>query len=218
MIRRLALIAALLLATPTLAAPLPAAEQAEVIEGAAKLIETRYVDPQAGREIARALRRERSLAARAEPQVLADRLTAFLRAQAADGHFHVSWSEKALATKDFSEAMEAGDIDRYYGPKLNYGVAKVEQLDGNIMLLDLRVFPPPDVAGDVIAAAMTLVAQGDALIIDLRRNGGGMDTVNMVAGYLLPPGAQLSGAYDRPTDRLTPQTTPVWLPGRRFGA
>ena len=217
MIRRLALIAALLLAAPAHAAPMPAAEQAAVIETAAALIETRYVDPQAGRAIARALRRERSLAAPAEPQALAERLPAFLRDRAADGHFQVSWSGKPLSAAAFSEAMTAGDIDRYYGPKLNYGVARVEQLDGNVMLLDLRVFPPADTAGDVIAAAMTLVAQGDALIIDLRRNGGGMDTVVMVAGYLLPPNTQLSGAYDRPSGKLTPQTTAIWQPGRRFG-
>jgi hypothetical protein len=212
------LLAALFATAPALAAPLPAAERAEVVEQAAKLIETRYVDPRAGRDIARALRREPSLTAPAEPAAFAERLTAYLRERAADGHFQVSWSEKPLSDTDFSEAMAAGDIDRYYGPKRNYGVAKVEQLDGNIMLLDLRVFPPPDLAGDVIAAAMTLVAQGDALIIDLRQNGGGMDTVNLVAGYLLPPGAELSGVYDRPTGKLTPQTTAMWTPGRRFGA
>lgn len=201
-----------------MAAPLAPAEQAEVIEQTAKLIETRYVDPEAGREIARALRRERSLATPAEPRDFADRLTGFLRQRASDGHFQVTWSEKPLTAEDFSDEMAAGDIDRYYGPKLNHGVAKVEQLDGNVMLLDLRVFPPPDLAGDVIAAAMTLVAQGDALIIDLRKNGGGMETVNVVAGYLLPPGTPLSGTYDRPTGMLTPQVTAAWQPGRRFGA
>jgi C-terminal processing protease CtpA/Prc len=200
------------------AAPLPAAEQAQVIEQTAKLVETRYVDPRAGRELARALRRDRSLVAPAEPEALARRLTAFLRDRAADGHFDVSWSERPLTPEDFSETMAAADIDRFYGPKLNHGVAKVERLDGNVMLLDLRVFPPPNLAGDVIAAAMTLVAQGDALVIDLRNNGGGWDSVNLVAGYLLPPGTQLSGVYDRPTDKLTPQTTAAWSPGRRFGA
>lgn len=218
MIRLSAFLSVVLAPLAAVAAPLPPAEQAEVVEQAAKLIESRYVDPQAGREIARALRRERSLQAPAEPKDLADRMTTFLRERGSDGHFMVSWSEKALTPADFSDEMSAADIDRYYGPKLNHGVAKVERLDGNVMLLDLRVFPPPDLAGDVIAAAMTLVAQGDALIIDLRQNGGGMETVNLVAGYLLPPGAQLSAFYDRPSGRLTPQTTAVWQPGRRFGA
>lgn len=217
MIRPAVFLLAALAPALALAAPLPAAEQAQVIEQTAKLVESRYVDPQAARDLARALRRDRSLAAPAEPQALAKRLTAFLRERAADGHFDVTWSEKALTPEDFSEVMAAADIDRFYGPKLNHGVAKVERLDGNVMLLDLRVFPPPDLAGDVIAAAMTLVAQGDALIIDLRKNGGGMETVNLVAGYLLPPGAQLSGVYDRPSGVLTPQTTAAWSPGRRFG-
>ena len=28
----------------------------------------------------------------------------------------------------------------------------------------------------------------------------------------------MSGTYDRPTDKHTPSATPVWVPGRRFGA
>lgn len=199
------------------AAPLPPAQAARVIEQAARQIESRYVDPKAGREIAHALRRERALVAPTEPKAFAERLTAFLRDKSSDGHLVVTWSDKPLTPGDFLKEMNAADIDRYYGPKLNHGVAKVERLDGNIMLLDLRVFPPPDLAADVIGAAMTLVAQGDALVIDLRRNGGGWETMNLVAGKLLPPGTPLSGTYDRPSDTLTPQTTPVWQPGRRFG-
>jgi hypothetical protein len=69
------------------------------------------------------------------------------------------------------------------------------------MLLELSVFPPADMGGDVIAAAMNVVAQGDALIIDLRRNGGGSETANLVTGYLLDrPNQPLSGTYDRPSD------------------
>lgn len=188
-----------------------------VIEQAARQIESRSVDPKAGREIAGALRRERGLAAQAEPQAFAERLTAFLREKSSDGHLVVSWSEKPLASEGFLNEMNAADIERYYGAKQNHGVAKVEQLEGNIMLLDLRVFPPPDLAADVIGAAMTLVAQGDALVIDLRRNGGGWETMNLVAGKLLPPSTPLSGIYDRPSDTLTPQVTPVWQSGRRFG-
>jgi C-terminal processing protease CtpA/Prc len=65
---------------------------------------------------------------------------------------------------------------------------------------------------------MTLVAQGDALILDLRRNGGGTETAHLLMGYLLPGGSQLSGKYDRPTDTTTYYSSPDWVPGRRFGS
>jgi C-terminal processing protease CtpA/Prc len=72
-------------------------------------------------------------------------------------------------------------------------------------------------AADVAAAAMTLLAQSDALIIDLRRNGGGSDP-GLIASYLFDNKPRpLSGSYDRPSDTLTPSTTLAKVPGRRFG-
>ena len=108
-------------------------------------------------------------------------------------------------------------MEQWYGTQLNHGVEKIERLDGNIMLLDLRVFPPVDMGGDVVSAAMTAVAEGAALILDLRNNGGGEETSNLVMGYLLKPGTEVSGSYNRPTDTTLHATTPVWVPGRRFG-
>jgi C-terminal processing protease CtpA/Prc len=59
-------------------------------------------------------------------------------------------------------------------PRLdNFGIHRVERLDGNIGYFDLRRLPPPENAGPAITAAMELVAWTYALIIDLRRNGGG---------------------------------------------
>jgi hypothetical protein len=55
----------------------------------------------------------------------------------------------------------------------NFGIRQVERLDGNVGYLDLRRMPVPANAGPAIAAAMELVAGTYALIIDMRRNGGG---------------------------------------------
>ena len=71
-------------------------------------------------------------------------------------------------------------------------------------------------AGDVFAAAMTVAGQADALIIDLRKNGGGAETANLIIGYLLEGGKPLSGGYDRPSNKQSANTPPSWVPGR-FG-
>ena len=55
----------------------------------------------------------------------------------------------------------------------NFGIRRVEWLDGNVGYLDLRRMPDQANAGPAIAAAMELVAGTYALIIDMRRNGGG---------------------------------------------
>lgn len=36
-------------------------------------------------------------------------------------------------------------------------------------------------------------------------------------GYVLKPGSPVSGSYNRPTNKTNYATTPVWVPGRRFG-
>jgi hypothetical protein len=62
---------------------------------------------------------------------------------------------------------------RQMGRLDNFGIRQVERLDGNVGYLDVRRVAVPANAGPAIAAAMELVAGTYALIIDLRRNGGG---------------------------------------------
>jgi hypothetical protein len=68
----------------------------------------------------------------------------------------------------------------------NFGIRRVERLDGNIGYLDVRRVPVPAFAGPAITAAMELVAGTYALIIDVRRNGGGApEGVVFWCSYLL---------------------------------
>ena len=67
----------------------------------------------------------------------------------------------------------------------NYGFAKVERLDGNIGLIDLRGFTDEVGGAETVAAAMTFVANTDALIFDLRQNGGGNPAmIALISSYL----------------------------------
>ena len=195
------------------------AEQVELIQAAANAIESRYVDTRKAHEIAETLRR--SADRWEEPRsgdAFAKEATAFLRSISGDGHLGLSYSEKAIPRQDGEAEFSAAEMRRWYGPQINHGVEKIERLPGNVILLDLRVFPPPSMAGDVFAAAMTVAAQGDALIIDLRKNGGGAETSTLLMGYLLDGGSPLSGNYNRPTDTHTYAASPEWVPGRRFGS
>ena len=221
MIRAVLLAVLLLFVRPCLAQPqsFNATEQMTVIRAAADLIDARYVDAKKAGEIATKLRKSagRWRAAR-DGDVFAKEVTAFLREISGDGHLGLSYSVEVIPEQQGEADFSASEMERWYGPQLNHGIEKIERLRDNIMLLDLRVFPPTSMAGDVFAAAMTVVAQGDALIIDLRSNGGGAETVNLLTGYVLEGGSPLSGAYDRPSDTRLYATSPAWVPGRRFGS
>ena len=68
----------------------------------------------------------------------------------------------------------------------NFGIRRVERLDGNVGYLDLRRVAMAANAGPAVAAAMELVAGTYALIFDLRHNGGGApDGVALWCSYLL---------------------------------
>ncbi len=211
----------MILAHPAGAAPVDAAEQREALRSAIELIETRYV---AVERVAATVAALRELEATATGAVdgadFARTVTQHLRQASRDGHLGLTYSQAPIPeAADVQDPVTLNDdFDQWYGTGVNHGVERIERLDGNIMLLDLRVFPPAEMGGDVVAAAMTVVAQGDALIIDLRKNGGGADTVSLVMGYLVQPGSPFMSTYNRPRDEWTHENVPAWVPGRRFGA
>jgi hypothetical protein len=218
------------LAGAALAALLPAAATASGIEDAqerrtaivqtAELLESNYVYPERGRELAGRLRREVDAAwvTAGGPEDFAKAFTGRLRGLSADGHFHVDFRAGGGAATE-ENTFGAAEFEKYYGKAVNHGFEQVRRLDGNVGYLDLRVFAPPDMGADMAVAAMTLLAQSDALVIDLRRNGGGDGALGLlIAGYLVDGAQPMSGTYDRPSDKLTTSATPVWVPGRRFGA
>jgi C-terminal processing protease CtpA/Prc len=101
----------------------------------------------------------------------------------------------------------------------NFGVERVELLPGNIGYLDLRNFAPAKAAGDTIGAAMAMLQHTDALIIDLRKNGGGESSgVALLASYLLDERTHISDYYDRATGTTEQSWSVDHLAGPRYGA
>jgi hypothetical protein len=209
---------AFFVSTLALAGPLAAPDRETVLRETANLIESRYVDREKGKMIARKLRSSsaewRTIS---DSEIFATAMTDWLRKTSNDGHFALDYSATEISQETPSSAYAAAEMVRWYGPQINHGIEKIERLPDNIILLDIRAFPPLPMAADVYVAAMTIAAQGDALIIDLRSNGGGAETMNLMLGFLLPPASKLSGIYDRPSNTLTPQTSPTWVPGRIYG-
>ena len=100
----------------------------------------------------------------------------------------------------------------------NYGIYRVELLDGNVGYIDLRAVAHPAEAGPVIAAAMELVAGTYALIIDLRRNrGGSPDGAAFWCSYLFPgAGTHLNDIFHAGTGETRQFWSLAYLPGARY--
>jgi C-terminal processing protease CtpA/Prc len=76
--------------------------------------------------------------------------------------------------------------------------------------------PPPD-AGETAAAAMAFLANSDAVIIDLRENGGGTPSmVDLLMSYLYPRGARvhLNDFRRRSSVERDQFWTLPWVPGK----
>jgi hypothetical protein len=92
---------------------------------------------------------------------------------------------------------------RYHvlGIKENKGFHKLEWIDGHIGYLDIRRFYYfPDIR-ERVSGAITFLSQADAIIIDIRKNGGGSG--DYLSSYFLPHSTQLNGWYSREDDFLT---------------
>jgi hypothetical protein len=107
---------------------------------------------------------------------------------------------------------------RHIGLLDNFGIHRVERLDGNIGYLDLRRVPAPENAGPAITAAMELVCGTYALIIDLRRNGGGSpEGVAFWCSYLLAEEpTHLNDIFHADTGETRQFWSYPYLPGHRY--
>jgi C-terminal processing protease CtpA/Prc len=215
-------IVASLFITAAYGAPITDTDRKRVLDAVIAHLETEYIDPVVGKRAAKRLR-DRSVRTLLENAgdgtAVAEALRDKLRAETGDGHLNVEYSEKELPSDRAAADAEFNEqeMERYYGAHVNFGVRKAERLANNVGLLDLAVFPPSSMGGDTVAAAMQVIAHTDALIIDLRRNGGGMDTVALVASYLFDTQQPLSGTYNRPTGKTTQNFTLPYVPGAKFG-
>lgn len=117
----------------------------------------------------------------------AAKLTADLQSVSKDLHLRVRYSHQPIpARKDRNEptAEEKAQFDRS-NKRINFGFEKVERLQGNIGYIDLRGFNDPQAGAETVASAMSFLANTDALIFDLRQNGGGdPEMVALISSYL----------------------------------
>ena len=86
----------------------------------------------------------------------------------------------------------------------NFKFKKIEIMDGNVGYLKLDEFHDTSLSGPTAVAAMNFLAHTDALIIDLRENGGGSPSlIQTIMAYLLEEPTHLNSFYIRDGDSLS---------------
>jgi len=204
---------------------LNAAVRGEVLERLAELIEERYVYPDKAAEIAGKLRAAAAADRWREHQdarSFAGALSQELRQY--DGHFGVSWRPpefwQGRTQEATPEEQKANQARRLRGAqRRNFGFYATQRLDGNIGYLDLRGFMPVEVAAEVATAAMGTLANSAAVIIDLRRNGGGDPAmVQLLCSYFFAADSpvHLNSLYWREGEVTNQFWTLPYVPGKRL--
>jgi hypothetical protein len=166
--------------TPGPAKPLDAATRKAVVDQVAKLLHDRYIYPQVGDRAGRRI--EARLAAGAydgisDPTALGKALTADLDSIAHDKHLQVFTAQSTPPP----EGPE-------HFPPTEGGFVRADRLPGDVGYLEVVGFPEPLTVFRAGAdPAMAAVARSRALILDLRRNGGGSPrAVNYLLSYFFP--------------------------------
>jgi C-terminal processing protease CtpA/Prc len=167
-----------------------AATRMAVIDGLIKDLNESYVFPEIAKNMQADLEKRKSASeydAITSSRAFADKLTQDLQAISKDKHLRVRFSAEPIPVRaERREPTEAEIKQRNQSMKRgNFGFDRAERLDGNIGYIELRGFTDHEAGAATVAAAMSFLANTDALIFDLRQNGGGSPfMVALVSSYL----------------------------------
>src|SRR5687767_5790256 len=200
---------------------LDAATRQQVIDGAIDHMQRGYIFEDVAAKMAAALRAHAKAGAYdaiANGADFAALLTTHLREVSKDKHLRILYNPAGIAGAQPATTDEERTRRAAAERRGNYGLHRAERLDGNVGYIELRGFSGSQEAGAAVAAAMNLLANTDALIFDLRRNGGGSPvTIGFISSYLFDKPVHLNDFYVRETGRRQSFHTSDTVDGRRYG-
>ena len=200
-----------------------AAGRAKVIDGAVAALNESYVYPETAKKMEEAVRGHQK---KGEYDTITDgddfakRLTDDLQAVSHDKHLHVMFSPAALPADMGREGPpdpKQQEDERKEMERANCGFDKAEVMEGNIGYLKFDFFGNPKFCGATAVAAMNFLANVDAIIFDLRENGGGdPKMVAFISSYLFAERTHLNDLWTRKGDVTDQYWTDPYVPGKRL--
>lgn len=190
--------------------PLTAETKRQTVERLAELLPERYAYKEYGPKIQQLLLENLKAGKYASidrPQEFAAAVTKDLRSINPDRHLALSYVPELPAPASSASPQpltpeERARRDSVFNRQMNFGFKNVSFLNGNIGYIRLDYFDSYlNYSSPVVDASMQFFKNSDALIIDLRENGGGSgDMVNYVAGFFFKERTLTGSSYNRLTD------------------
>jgi retinol-binding protein 3 len=189
-----------------------AVERDAVIEGLTARLEAAYVLPDIGKRAAQALRLARTAGEYdgKAPQPFVDAVNRTLANASHDRHLAIFY-QPVPATREAAGPPTARE-------RMNFGFGRLERLGGNVGYLEILSFADlGQPSAETASALLSTLANFDAIILDLRRNGGGnTPMMAFVATYFFDPTpVHLTDIYWRDTNETSQFWTAAFVPGRR---
>jgi hypothetical protein len=197
-----------------------AAERGHVIDGAIANLSEYYVFPEVAAKMADTMKahlRRGDYDSVANGMRFAALLTEQLQGVSHDKHLRVNFNPARFP--DNSAGPPPGAAARYQQQmaSINCGFVKVEMLPGNVGYLKFNLFADPEVCGPTASAAMNFVANANALIVDMRDNGGGdPKMVTYLCSYLFSNRTHINDLWDRKSGTTHEYWTTDSVSGKRL--
>ncbi len=201
---------------------LDATARQRVLDGVESNLKESYVYPETAKKMNDDLhdrQKHGEFDAVTDGDVFAALLTKDLQAVSHDKHLHVNYSPYKLPPDNKNDEPSPEEKERYRKEmeRSNCGFAKAEILTGNIGYLKFNFFANPEFCGATAIAAMNFLAHVNAIIFDLRDNGGGdPDMIALISTYLFNKPTHLNDLYNRKEDETTQHWTLPYVPGNRL--
>ncbi|HKK20854.1 MAG TPA: S41 family peptidase [candidate division Zixibacteria bacterium] len=194
--------------------------QGEIIDSISASLNEIYVFPKVAKEMENMMRKQyknHAYDTLKDLRSFTRQLTDDMRSISHDKHLFTRYvTDQEIASLQ-TDSLTPEERQKYLTEleRRNFGFYKVEHLPGNIGYLDLRGFYDADNAGPTAVAAMNLLANSDAVIIDLRQNGGGSPSmIQLISSYFLKEPQHLNSFYIRQTDSIRQFWSSAWVPGK----
>jgi hypothetical protein len=204
--------------------PLSQSEVKQLTSSISQLMQSEYIFPEQAKKMAQLLTNKTEKGKYnqfKQPKALSEQLTEDLRSINQDLHIRVSFNPERIAeikaSESSSQAQQISESELKSMQRANYGFKEVKLLEGNVGYINLTGFYDPKYAGETAVAAMNFVANVDAIIFDLRENGGGSGGMyQLLASYLFDADpVQINSIYWRAENSHVQTWTLPHVPGKR---